>query len=87
MKMKLIALAMIGGLLGGCADNSPPVERVPVAAPHNRDQRVEYDRPKPLPDNATLWSRDQEYRTENTPAANQPPKSPQEQNPATVPQK
>lgn len=83
----LAPVAMLAGLLGGCADNSPPVERVPVAAPDNRDQRIEYDRPKPLPDNATLWSRDQEYRTEGTPAANQPPKSPSEPDPAAVPQK
>lgn len=78
-------VAMLGwcvSLLAGCADSSPPVERVPVAAPNNRDQRIEYDRPKPLPDNAYLWDRDREYQqvnppANNPPANNQPPKSPE----------
>jgi hypothetical protein len=45
----------------GCTSEPPPVERVPVAAPGNRDSRIEYDQPRPLPDNARLWDRDAEY--------------------------
>jgi hypothetical protein len=45
------------GLLG-CAEPPPQVERVTVAAPDNRDNRLEYARPKPLPDDARLYDRD-----------------------------
>jgi hypothetical protein len=45
------------GIMGGCADNPPPVERVPVAAPDG-DVRRGYDRAKPLPEQSRLYDRD-----------------------------
>jgi hypothetical protein len=49
----IVATGLLGlGLLstGGCADN-PPVERVTVPAPGNRDApRHEYEKPKPMPE-------------------------------------
>jgi len=46
---------MVGGF--GCED-SRPVERVPVAAPGNRESRIDYDRPKPLPEQSRFYDRD-----------------------------
>jgi len=49
---------VVAGMAGGCADNTPAVERVPVAAPENRAARIDYPQPKPLPDRARLYDRD-----------------------------
>ena len=54
--MNKIGLAIVGASmtwLAGCA--SPNVEPSPVPAPGNRDARVEYERPKPLPDQSQYW--------------------------------
>jgi hypothetical protein len=70
LNLKLLALAgVIGGFAAGC-EAPPTVERVPVAAPGNRTARIEYDTPKPLPENARLYDRDQEY----APPRGAPPK-------------
>lgn len=59
--MRIFAIASLGlGMMvgaSGCANDAPPVERVPVAAPGERESRREYDRPKPLPDDARLSER------------------------------
>jgi len=48
----------MGLAVAGCTEG-PVVERVPVAAPMaGGSTMVEYDRPKPLPDRATLYERD-----------------------------
>src|SRR4051812_15053010 len=47
----------------GCAEDRP-VERVPVAARGNRDSRIEYDRAKPLPENAGRFDRERELPPE-----------------------
>jgi hypothetical protein len=58
---KLLALGwVIGGFAAGC-EAPATVERVPVAAPDNRSARIEYDKPRPLPENARLYDRDHEY--------------------------
>jgi hypothetical protein len=43
--------------VAGCAQTSPFVERVPVAAPDS-DQRLGYDRPKPMPEQPRFFDRD-----------------------------
>ncbi|HEY7114985.1 MAG TPA: hypothetical protein VH475_00275 [Tepidisphaeraceae bacterium] len=56
----LLSIAFVGlGIVaaGGCTSEPPPVERVPVAAPQNQDSRIEYEHPKPLPDQARLSDR------------------------------
>jgi hypothetical protein len=62
--MGLAGLGLVGAMSAGCAHEPPSVERVTVAAPGNRDARIEYDRPRPLPDDARLWDRDREYHPE-----------------------
>jgi hypothetical protein len=53
MGLAVIGFALTWGT--GCADR--PVERVPVPAAGNRDlSRVEYDEPKPLPDQSQYWA-------------------------------
>jgi hypothetical protein len=68
--LKLLGLGcIIGGhvgCIGGCEAPPPAVERVPVAAPGNRTDRIDYDTPKPLPENARLYDRDHEYAPPKT---------------------
>jgi hypothetical protein len=47
VQITLILLA--AALQGGCRDNSPEVQRVPVPSPGRDTVRSEYDRPKPMP--------------------------------------
>ena len=56
--IRVVGLGLRGAMTCGCMSEPPSVERVPVASPDNRDSRIEYDRPKPLPDDAKLWDRD-----------------------------
>ncbi len=50
-------LGLVSGTVG-CAADERPVDRVPVPAPGNPDaRRHETDRPKPLPEDATLMDR------------------------------
>lgn len=61
--MKLGALGLVIASTVGCSTPAP-VERVPVAAAGNRDSRITYDKPKPLPDDARLLDRDRDYAPE-----------------------
>jgi hypothetical protein len=71
--VKLLGLGcIIGGSVLGCEAPPPAVERVPVAAPGNRTDRIEYDTPKPLPENARLYDRDHEYAPPR-PSTDRPP--------------
>ena len=79
----VIGAAAVAAATIGC-ESPPRVERVPVAAPGNPDARVEYARPKPLPDNARLYDRDHEYAPQPPPRDDRRP-APAPEKPATDP--
>jgi hypothetical protein len=54
----LVGMTTALGAGFGCSGYSSPVERVPVAAPGDRVSRLEYERPKPLPDDARYYDRE-----------------------------
>lgn len=57
---KAVVGLVLGGAVVGCANDSGPryVERALVAAPNGPESRVEYERPKPLPEPAGRYERD-----------------------------
>ena len=60
MRTFAITLIGIGSMIGaaGCAQQPPPVERVPVAAAGDAESRVMPERPQPLPERSGLYDRE-----------------------------